>query len=145
MTGRNPWVVLCVAEDAPYHEVQRAFRRRVKQTHPDSGGDAGEFDTVVRAFEVVRESCAEEGRPRAGRPTQSRPTQSRPSQRRATPYDRWLRPSRPAGSWTDDGGAVTGGWSGSAGHGAVAGPGGAGNDFSGVLADEMAKVGATAC
>jgi len=87
MTGRNPWVVLCVAEDAPYHEVQRAFRRRVKQTHPDGGGDALEFARVVEAFDAVRQTL---------------PVQDRRWPIRPTPYDRWLGPSRPMETWKDD-------------------------------------------
>jgi hypothetical protein len=87
MTGRNPWVVLGVPEDSPYDEIQRAYRRRVKQTHPDSGGDACQFATVVRAFDAVRQPL----RPRRDR-TSTRPT----------PYDRWLRPAVPVESWPDD-------------------------------------------
>jgi hypothetical protein len=87
MTGRNPWMVLCVAEDASDTEVQRAFRRRVKQTHPDRGGDAGEFATVVRAFADVRHRLPRE-RPRR--------------RRRSTPYDGWLQPCRPTRTWTEE-------------------------------------------
>jgi hypothetical protein len=86
MTGRNPWAVLGVAEDATYLEVQRAYRRRVKQTHPDSGGDAGEFATVVHAFDVVR---------------RARPPQPRHPPAGATPYDSWLSPTRSTRSWTE--------------------------------------------
>jgi curved DNA-binding protein CbpA len=53
MTGRNPWVVLGVAEDALHYEVQRAHRRRVKQTHPDRGGDGAQFAAVAQAFEAL--------------------------------------------------------------------------------------------
>ncbi len=88
MTGRNPWVVLGVPEDSPYEEIQRAYRRRVKQTHPDGGGDACEFATVVRAFDAVRQPL----RPRRHHTTTTGPT----------PYDRWLRPAVPAVSWPDD-------------------------------------------
>jgi len=87
MTGRNPWVVLCVAEDAPYEEVQRAFRRRVKQTHPDRGGNAGEFAAVMEAFEDVRKV---------------RPALPRKGSDRRTPYDPWLEAPFPKGSFTDD-------------------------------------------
>jgi hypothetical protein len=88
MTGRNPWVVLCVAEDAPYHEVQRAFRLRAKQTHPDGGGDAGEFTAVVQAFEAVRQTC---------------PPRPRRCPARPTPYDSWLGPVVSTASGTDEG------------------------------------------
>ncbi len=129
MTGRNPWVVLGVTEDSPYHEVQRAFRRRVKQTHPDSGGDAGEFATVVQAFGVVR------------RPPASHRHRTPP---RPTPYDSWLRPCRPAGSWTGGGDTAgparlsAGGWTTPAMTSAV-------SDFDTVLLGEMTKARATAC
>jgi len=129
MTGRNPWVVLGVTEDSPYHEVQRAFRRRVKQTHPDSGGDAGEFATVVQAFGVVRGPLASPRRRTPPRPT---------------PYDGWLRPSRPTNAWTgvNDVAPFTPGpsarsWTPSAMTSA-------GSDFSTVLLGEMTRARAEA-
>ena len=129
MTGRNPWAVLCVAEDAPYQDVQRAFRRRVKQTHPDGGGSADEFASVVQAFAAVRQNLPRQ----APRETCGRPAT------RPTPYDGWLRPCRPMGSWSDDGGT------------AHAGPGPAAaawsaptavsdGEFTAILHDEMAKM-----
>jgi hypothetical protein len=124
MTGRNPWVVLGVAEDTPYHEVQRAFRRRVKRTHPDGGGDAGEFATVVQAFEVVRQALPPECRRRPARPT---------------PYDSWLRPGSPTRSWTEDerrGSAV---FRPSADSGASPTVGPGVSDFTALLQSEMSK------
>jgi hypothetical protein len=91
MTGRNPWVVLGIAEDAPYLEVQSAFRRRVKQTHPDGGGDAAEFVAVVDAFDAVRQTC-----PRPSVAAKPGRCASRP-----TPYDQWLRPLGPIRTWTE--------------------------------------------
>jgi hypothetical protein len=124
MTGRNPWVVLSVAEDAPYTEVQRAFRRRVKQTHPDRGGDAGEFATVVRAFADVRHTLGPEPHRRPLRPT---------------PYDGWVRPHRPPRWWTEDALLVSVAAPGPDGR-AAAGSGPE-SDFSTVLRREMAKAG----
>ena len=123
MPGWNPWVVLCVSEDASYQDVQRSFRRMVKQTHPDGGGDARQFATVVRAFEDVRRAL-----PREHRPT---PVPS-------TPYDRWLSPSRPVMSWTDDG--ATAPWTsvGSSGGAKESGQSGT-SDFAAVLLAEMSK------
>jgi hypothetical protein len=88
MTGRNPWAVLRVAEGAPYDEIQRAFRRRVKQAHPDAGGDAREFASVMQAYDVVRNAA--------------------PSQRidNSSPYDSWLRPAGTPQWWNDDGDLV---------------------------------------
>jgi len=87
MTGRNPWVVLGVTEDTPYQEVQRAFRRRVKRTHPDGGGDAAEFAAIVQAFDVVR---------------RARPSECRRSPALPTLYDTWLHPLPSTRSWTED-------------------------------------------
>ena len=124
MPGRNPWVVLCVSENASYQEVQRSFRRMVKQTHPDGGGDARRFDTVVRAFEDVRRTL-----PRETGPTATPPT----------PYDSWLGPVRLLTSWTDDGGAAP--WpSGGSADGATTTVDQAGaGDFTAVLEREMAR------
>jgi hypothetical protein len=86
MTGWNPWAVLGLAEDASYEDVQRAYRGKVKQTHPDRGGAAGDFRAVADAVEHLR-------RLRPQRPAATTPSQ----------YDRWLRPHRPKGSRTDSG------------------------------------------
>jgi hypothetical protein len=86
MTGWNPWAVLGLAEDASYEEIQRAFREKVKQTHPDRGGAAGDFRAVANAVEDLR-------RLRPQRPAATIPSLS----------DRWLRPHRPKGSQADYG------------------------------------------
>jgi hypothetical protein len=97
----------------------------VKQTHPDGGGDARRFDTVVRAFEDVRRVLPRERRPAPVPPT---------------PYDSWLGPVRLLTSWTDDG--PTAGFPSAREAGGVTtavehdGPG----DFTAVLEREMAKV-----
>ena len=124
MTGRNPWAVLRVAEGAPYLEIQRAYRRRVKQTHPDSGGDAVDFATVVEAFEAVR-YLATVGKS----PVRSRPT----------PYDSWTRPFRPVRSWSED---DLGTHQFSADDATILHL--PGSDFTSVLENEMAKALATA-
>jgi hypothetical protein len=125
MTGRNPWAVLCVAEGAPYQEIQRAFRRRVKETHPDSGGEASEFATVVEAFDVVRRSIPAPHRRRPARPT---------------PYDGWLRPCRPTGSKIDEGRPSPTTSTGSAAGWAPRVVGSETSEFASVLVDEMSKV-----
>lgn len=45
--------VLGVDPDATADEIKRAFRLRLRQTHPDAGGDAAEFIQVQRAWELV--------------------------------------------------------------------------------------------
>ncbi|UIP01039.1 J domain-containing protein [Halobaculum sp. CBA1158] len=46
---------LGVDADASESAVKSAYRERVKETHPDSGGDEEEFKRVNRAYEVLTE------------------------------------------------------------------------------------------
>ena len=45
--------VLQVAPTASDDELRRAYRLRLRQTHPDTGGDAAQFVRVQRAWELV--------------------------------------------------------------------------------------------
>jgi len=45
--------VLGVAPDADEDALRRAYRRRLRETHPDTGGDAQAFVQVQRAWELV--------------------------------------------------------------------------------------------
>jgi hypothetical protein len=47
--------VLGVDADADAEEIRRAYRRRVKETHPDLGGSEAAFRRVRRAYERLRE------------------------------------------------------------------------------------------
>ncbi len=47
---------LGVEAGASQSEVKSAYRDRVKETHPDSGGDEEEFKRVNRAYETLKES-----------------------------------------------------------------------------------------
>jgi hypothetical protein len=49
----SAYEVLGVAPGASDDELRRAYRLRLRQTHPDTGGDAAEFIRVQRAWEVV--------------------------------------------------------------------------------------------
>ncbi|WP_336036903.1 ferredoxin Fer [Halobacterium yunchengense] len=49
----SPYDVLGVDEDADDGEIRRAYRRRVKDAHPDQGGSAAEFQLVRAAYEAV--------------------------------------------------------------------------------------------
>ena len=51
----SPYAVLGVHDDASASELRRAYRLRLRQTHPDTGGNANEFDRVQRAWEQVGE------------------------------------------------------------------------------------------
>ena len=49
----SAYEVLGVAASAPDDELRRAYRLRLRQTHPDTGGDAALFIRVQRAWEHV--------------------------------------------------------------------------------------------
>lgn len=49
----SPYQVLGVAEDASEAALRRAYRSKLRQTHPDTGGDAAEFRRVQQAWEQV--------------------------------------------------------------------------------------------
>ena len=49
----SPFEVLGVAEDADDAVVKRAYRERVKDTHPDQGGSTEQFQRVRTAYEAI--------------------------------------------------------------------------------------------
>lgn len=49
----SPFDVLGVDADADEWEIDRAYRRRVLETHPDQGGSAEEFQLVRAAYEAI--------------------------------------------------------------------------------------------
>jgi ferredoxin len=49
----SPFDVLQVDPDAEEGEIERAFRRRVLETHPDQGGSSAEFKRVKAAYEEI--------------------------------------------------------------------------------------------
>jgi curved DNA-binding protein CbpA len=49
----SAYEVLGVAADAADDELRKAYRLRLRQTHPDTGGDAALFVQVQRAWELV--------------------------------------------------------------------------------------------
>jgi hypothetical protein len=52
-TGRPWWEVLGVDPDAARPVIDAAYRRKLKQTHPDIGGDRELFDEVQEAYRVA--------------------------------------------------------------------------------------------
>jgi ferredoxin len=53
----SPFEVLDVARDADEDEIQRAYRERVKEAHPDHGGSAREFQRVRAAYEELKDGA----------------------------------------------------------------------------------------
>lgn len=49
----NPYEVLGVAPTAADGELKRAYRRRLREAHPDTGGSSVEFDRVQLAWQRV--------------------------------------------------------------------------------------------
>jgi len=58
-TGRDPLDValseLGVSGDADIEEIRAAYRRRVKEAHPDQGGDEDEFKRVREAYATAKQ------------------------------------------------------------------------------------------
>lgn len=50
----SPFEVLDIDSEASDAEVERAYRRRVLEAHPDHGGSAREFQQVRAAYETIR-------------------------------------------------------------------------------------------
>lgn len=50
----SPFDVLRIDSDADEREVDRAYRRRVMEAHPDQGGSAREFRSVRAAYEAIK-------------------------------------------------------------------------------------------
>ncbi|RUT30090.1 J domain-containing protein [Arsenicitalea aurantiaca] len=53
MTGFDPYDVLGVGRSAEQAAIKSAYRKRVQTAHPDRGGDADEFVSIVRAFGLL--------------------------------------------------------------------------------------------
>lgn len=68
--ARTPYEVLGVAATASDDELRRAYRRLLRETHPDTGGDAASFHAVQLAWERIGSASArsdyDRGAPAAG-------------------------------------------------------------------------------
>lgn len=51
--GFDPYAVLGVPATASAEQLRRAYRRRMRETHPDLGGDPDVFELVQRAWRIV--------------------------------------------------------------------------------------------
>lgn len=56
MTAADPYSILGVDRRASTIEIKAAQRRRVRDTHPDVGGDRAEFDAVQNAARLLLDS-----------------------------------------------------------------------------------------
>src|SRR6476620_7719786 len=54
----NPYEVLGVAPTASDDDLKRAYRRRLREAHPDTGGSSAEFDRVQQAWQRVGTASA---------------------------------------------------------------------------------------
>lgn len=50
----SPFDVLGICSDADNAEIDRAYRQRVKESHPDHGGSISEFQRVREAYETLQ-------------------------------------------------------------------------------------------
>jgi molecular chaperone DnaJ len=65
---RDLYEILGVARDADEDEIKRAYRRRARELHPDTGGDQEEFKELTAAYEVLRNVQTRENYDRYGDP-----------------------------------------------------------------------------
>lgn len=51
--ARSPYDILGVSASASHDELRRAYRLKLRETHPDTGGAAAHFHAVQHAWELV--------------------------------------------------------------------------------------------
>ncbi|MFB6161220.1 MAG: ferredoxin Fer [Haloferacaceae archaeon] len=74
----SPFDVLGIDPDADDEAVERAYRRRVKEAHPDHGGSARAFQRVRAAYEAVLDGDASDADAVAPDPGPSEAVDRRP-------------------------------------------------------------------
>lgn len=55
-SGATAFDVLGVSPDATPEEITTAYRRRIKEVHPDHGGDEEQFHRVREAYTIARDA-----------------------------------------------------------------------------------------
>lgn len=65
---RDLYEVLGVPRDASEDDIKRAYRRKARELHPDSGGDEEAFKELTAAYEVLRNPEARANYDRFGDP-----------------------------------------------------------------------------
>lgn len=63
----DPYEILGVDRDATHEEIQKAYRKAAKETHPDAGGDAEAFKKVSEAGEILCDPVKRAQYDRSGR------------------------------------------------------------------------------
>ncbi|MEY2849011.1 MAG: hypothetical protein RI885_1677 [Actinomycetota bacterium] len=89
----TPYEVLGVASSASTDELRRAYRRMLRETHPDTGGDATRFQAVQKAWERVGTPTARADFDRTGPRSAGDPGETGHSW--ATPASRPRQDTRP--------------------------------------------------
>lgn len=51
----DPYRILDVSRDSTSEEIEDAYRKKAKETHPDLGGSSQEFKKVKDAYEIITE------------------------------------------------------------------------------------------
>lgn len=63
----NPYNELGVDREASPDEIKQAYRNKARQTHPDSGGNAEEFDRIQKSYMILKDPEARDHYDKTGR------------------------------------------------------------------------------
>jgi ferredoxin len=80
----SPFEVLHIDSDAEAEDIKQAYRRRVKQAHPDHGGSVEEFRAVRTAYEKLKAGYQSNEKPAERDSADDQPTDSEETQRVAS-------------------------------------------------------------
>lgn len=50
-SGESWWEVLGISRDASQEEIRSAYRKKIKEAHPDLGGDRALFEKIEKAYQ----------------------------------------------------------------------------------------------
>ena len=81
----SPYEILGIDPDADEQTLVDAYRKRVKEAHPDHGGSREEFQTVKEAYETIRDGEAQAPDSDRSSPSDSPSTPSRSPKRAREP------------------------------------------------------------
>lgn len=75
----TPYEVLGITPAASVDEMRRAYRRRLRETHPDTGGSPARFHAVQAAWEVLGDPASRSAYDRGSSATSARSGSARPA------------------------------------------------------------------